>query len=408
MTTQSHTHQRQPLLIFILGMLAMLTPLAIDMYLPSLPTIASQLNATAGSVQLTLTAYTLGFAVGQLFHGPAADSFGRKPIIIIGTLLCALASLACTQLSNIDGFIAARLIQGFAGAASGVVINALLRDLFHKDDFSRMMSMVVLIMTVAPLVAPLLGGYLLGWFDWHAIFWVLTIAAVICSLMVACFIPETLAPEKRQPFNVRSTLGNFSVLLRQRQVLGYMLSGAFSFAGMFTFLTAGSFVYIDLNGVDPQHFGYYFGLNILCLIIITSLNGRFVKRKGSNFMMKTGLWIQFSMGVWLVLGGLLGLGFWALVSGVALFVGAISIVGSNAMAAILEEFPHIAGTASSMAGTLRFGTGAVVGSLVAFMPSGTIWPMVGTMAACAVISIGCYYGMAVRGAAPEKVSSSQV
>ncbi|MGL4545286.1 MAG: MFS transporter, partial [Plesiomonas sp.] len=110
-------------------MLAMLTPLAIDMYLPSLPTIASQLNATAGSVQLTLTAYTLGFAVGQLFHGPAADSFGRKPIIIIGTLLFALASLACTQLSNIDGFIAARLIQGFAGAASGVVINALLRDL---------------------------------------------------------------------------------------------------------------------------------------------------------------------------------------------------------------------------------------------------------------------------------------
>lgn len=396
MTTHPQ-HAHHPLLIFILGMLAMLTPLAIDMYLPSLPTIAADLNVPAGSVQMTLTAYTLGFAVGQLFHGPAADSFGRKPVIILGTLLFALTSLMCTQLTSIDWFIATRLVQGFAGAASGVVINALLRDLFHKDDFSRMMSMVVLIMTVAPLLAPMLGGYLLVWFDWHAIFWVLTIAAVICSLLVWSFIPETLTEDKKQPFKLRSTLGNFSALLRQRQVLGYMLSGAFSFAGMFTFLTAGSFVYIDLHGVDPQHFGYYFGLNILCLIVITSINGRFVKRKGANFMMKVGLWIQLVMGVWLVAGGLLGLGFWALVSGVAVFVGAISIVGSNAMASILEEFPHMAGTASSVTGTLRFGTGAIIGSAVAAMPSGTIWPMVGTMAACALVSIACYYGMAVRG-----------
>lgn len=214
MTTHPQ-HAHHPLLIFILGMLAMLTPLAIDMYLPSLPTIAADLNVPAGSVQMTLTAYTLGFAVGQLFHGPAADSFGRKPVIILGTLLFAVASLMCTQLTSIDWFIATRLVQGFAGAASGVVINALLRDLFHKDDFSRMMSMVVLIMTVAPLLAPMLGGYLLVWFDWHAIFWVLTIAAVICSLLVWSFIPETLTEDKKQPFKLRSTLGNFSALLRQ-------------------------------------------------------------------------------------------------------------------------------------------------------------------------------------------------
>ncbi len=182
--------------------------------------------------------------------------------------------------------------------------------------------------------------------------------------MIFVFIDETLPVERRQKFHVRTTLGNFASLFRHKRVLSYMLASGFSFAGMFSFLSAGPFVYIELNHVSPQHFGYYFALNIVFLFVMTIINSRFVRRVGALNMFRAGLWIQFVMAIWLVLSALLGVGFWALVVGVAAFVGCVSMVSSNAMAVILDEFPHMAGTASSLAGTFRFGIGAIVGALL--------------------------------------------
>ena len=190
------------------------------------------------------------------------------------------------------------------------------------------------------------------------------IAALLASVMIFVFIDETLPVERRQKFHVRTTLGNFASLFRHKRVLSYMLASGFSFAGMFSFLSAGPFVYIELNHVSPQHFGYYFALNIVFLFVMTIINSRFVRRVGALNMFRAGLWIQFVMAIWLVLSALLGVGFWALVVGVAAFVGCVSMVSSNAMAVILDEFPHMAGTASSLAGTFRFGIGAIVGALL--------------------------------------------
>ena len=251
-----------------------------------------------------------------------------------------------------------------AAAAASVVINALMRDVYPKEEFSRMMSFVMLVTTIAPLVAPMVGGAVLVWFSWHAIFWIPAIAALLASVMIFVFIDETLPVERRQKFHVRTTLGNFASLFRHKRVLSYMLASGFSFAGMFSFLSAGPFVYIELNHVSPQHFGYYFALNIVFLFVMTIINSRFVRRVGALNMFRAGLWIQFVMAIWLVLSALLGVGFWALVVGVAAFVGCVSMVSSNAMAVILDEFPHMAGTASSLAGTFRFGIGAIVGALL--------------------------------------------
>jgi len=386
-TTRQHSSLR---IVFILGLLAMLMPLSIDMYLPALPVIAQQFGVPAGSAQMTLSTYILGFALGQLLYGPMADSIGRKPVILGGTLIFAAAASACALAQSIDQLITLRFFHGLAAAAASVVINALMRDIYPKEEFSRMMSFVMLVTTVAPLLAPMIGGAVLVWLSWHAIFWILAIAALLASLMIFFFISETLPVERRQPFHIRTTLGNFATLFRHKRVLSYMLASGFSFAGMFSFLSAGPFVYIELNHVLPQNFGYYFALNIVFLFIMTIINGRFVRRVGALRMFRAGLWIQFVMALWMVLSAAFDVGFWALVVGVAAFVGCVSLVASNAMAVILDEFPHMAGTASSLAGTFRFGIGAIVGALLSLATFNSAWPMIWSIAFCATSSILFY------------------
>ncbi len=394
MTTRPHSSFS---IVFILGLLAMLMPLSIDMYLPALPVIAEQFGVPAGSAQMTLSTYILGFALGQLLYGPMADSLGRKPVVLGGTLVFAGAAAACAMAQSIDHLIVMRFFHGLAAAAASVVINALMRDIYPKEEFSRMMSFVMLVTTVAPLVAPMVGGAVLVWFSWHAIFWLLALAALLASAMIFFFIKETLPAEHRQKFHIRTTLGNFASLFRHKRVLSYMLASGFSFAGMFSFLSAGPFVYIELNHVSPQHFGYYFALNVVFIFVLTMINSRFVRRVGALNMFRIGLWIQFVMAVWMVVTAFFDVGFWTLVIGIAAFVGCISIVSSNAMAVILDEFPHMAGTASSLAGTFRFGIGAIVGALLSLATFTTAWPMLWSIALCAACSIlFCLYASRPR------------
>ena len=394
MTTRPHSSFS---IVFILGLLAMLMPLSIDMYLPALPVIAEQFGVPAGSAQMTLSTYILGFALGQLLYGPMADSLGRKPVVLGGTLVFAAAAAACAMAQSIDHLIVMRFFHGLAAAAASVVINALMRDIYPKEEFSRMMSFVMLVTTVAPLVAPMVGGAVLVWFSWHAIFWILALAALLASAMIFFFIKETLPAEHRQKFHIRTTLGNFASLFRHKRVLSYMLASGFSFAGMFSFLSAGPFVYIELNHVSPQHFGYYFALNVVFIFVLTMINSRFVRRVGALNMFRIGLWIQFVMAVWMVVTAFFDVGFWTLVIGIAAFVGCISIVSSNAMAVILDEFPHMAGTASSLAGTFRFGIGAIVGALLSLATFTTAWPMLWSIALCATCSIlFCLYASRPR------------
>ena len=374
-------------LVVILGLLAMLMPLSIDMYLPALPQIAREFAVSAGSVQMTLNAYILGFALGQLVYGPLADSFGRKPVIAAGTLIFAIAAAACALAQTIDQLITLRFLHGLSAAAGSVVISALMRDSYSKEEFSRMMSFVMLVTTIAPLLAPIVGGWMLLIWSWHAIFWTISAAAVVTTLLVVTQIKETLPKDKRQPFSLRTTLRNFLSLFRHKRVFSYMLASGFSFAGLFSFLNVGPFVYIELNHISPQDFGYYFALNVVFLFLMTLLNSRCVRRFGPLVMFRFGLLIQFSMGVWLVVVSALNLGFIPLVFGVAMFIGCVAMVSSNAMAVILEEFPHMAGTASSLAGTLRFGVGALAGALLSTMTFTSAWPMVSAIFICATTSI---------------------
>ncbi|WP_373777517.1 Bcr/CflA family multidrug efflux MFS transporter [Glaesserella sp.] len=384
------------LLVLILGLLSMLPPLAIDMYLPSFLNIASDLAVSQEKVQTTLAIFTIGFAGGQLLWGPIADSFGRKPIILIGIIGGAVSSYFLTTVADINSFYLLRLIQGLFGAAPAVVVGALVRDMFDRNQFARFMSTMMIITMLAPLVAPIVGGYLAKWFHWHSIFYVLMAMGMLCAVLVATYVPETLKPENKVPLNFGKVLKNFAALISHKATLGYVSVGGLSFAGMFCFLTSGSIIYIGIYGVSIEHFGYFFVMNISIMIVMTFINGRLISKIGSEKMLRFGLSIQLLAGLWLIICGIFQLGLWPMAIAVAVFIGINPTIGSNASAAILDRYPQMAGTANAVAGTARFGIGSLIGLVLSHIPLVTERPMVFAMATCVITSCIAYYFLSCK------------
>ena len=384
------------LFILILGLLSMLTPLAIDMYLPSFGDIAQDLSVPKERIQTTLALFTLGFAFGMLLWGPLSDSFGRKLMILIGVLVAAFIALMLTQVDNIIHFYFLRFLQGFFGSAPAVVAGALLRDLFNKEAFSKMMSMVMMVTMIAPLVAPILGGYLADQFHWHSIFYLLSGLGFLSAFLVGFRIPESLPKERRIPLDLMGVLRNYRAVGTNKRVLGYIFTNAFSYSGMFCFLTSGSLVYTGVYGVAPKNFGYFFILNIGVMMVATFLSGRLVGKLGTERILRIGLLIQLIAGLWLALCALFHWGLWPVAFGVALYVGMVSVVSSNANAAVLELFPRTAGTANSLIGMFRFAIGAVIGAILALFSAETEMPMLFAIALNILVAIVFYISLVRR------------
>jgi len=367
--------QASLLLFILLGAISGLTPLAVDMYLPAIPSIARDLAASTEAVQLTVSTFLAGFALGQLFYGPLADSLGRKPVILFGIGLFVLASLGCALASSLPALLTFRLLQAAGGAAGAVVVNALLRDLFRDEEFVRALTLVILTMTLAPLIAPLVGGLLVQ-SGWRVIFLLLMLLGALLWLALAWRIPETLKPELRQSLNLRSIFHNYGRVLVHKRAMGSLLAGTFASAGMFAFISGSPYVYIDYFGVPAQHYGWLFGLNVLLLMAMTWVNGRLVKRVGLLRMLRLGLLLATFAGIAMVCNAATGWGgLWGIVVPVVLYVGQMGLIGANATSHALSFFPANAGTASALAGTLRFGAGALAGVAVNMMPATSPLPM---------------------------------
>ena len=379
-------------LIPFLALLSALTPLAVDMYLPAMPSIASDFNVSIEIIQTTLSTYLLGFAIGQLFYGPLADSYGRKPVLICGLITYLIASIGIVYGDSIEQFKWLRLLQAIGGGAASVVVSSLLRDLFSGSLFSKMMSYVVLSMTLAPLVAPLIGAQLLVWFSWHSIFVLLAIITVLCIVVSAIGIKETLPKERRVVFNLPQVFRNYWLILRDRKVLGLMLCGAFNVSGMFAFLTASTFVYIDYFGIDVQSYGYLFACNILGMMVVTWMNAKIVMRYGYQQILRAGIIISAVISVlfW-VINANLTFGLVGLVISTVAYISLISLIGSNVMTGVLAEFPHIAGTASALSATIRFGFGAISGLVISILHDGTPLPMIMVISGCGILSFLSYF-----------------
>ena len=280
------------MLLVILGLLSALTPFAIDMYLPSIPAIAVDLDSPVALVQLSVTVYLGVFAVAQLVLGPLSDVYGRRAIIGLGLAVFLLADIGCALATSMPVMLLARAVQAIGGAAVAVTVPALVRDLFERDDYARVMGLVMLVMALAPLLAPSVGGLIILYASWRWVFAALLVITLLAGLVFFSSVPETLPAERRHPLRLRHVLGNYRLLLGHAPALGYLLTGAASFGGMMVFIVTSSDVYIDLYGVPAAWFGPLFGINIMAAMLFSFFNARLVPRFGAERMLRFGLTVQ--------------------------------------------------------------------------------------------------------------------
>jgi MFS transporter, DHA1 family, multidrug resistance protein len=396
MTVQTLARPSTVRLTLILGILTAFGPLSIDMYLPGLPAIAREFDAGTAA-QLTLSLFFAGLAIGQALYGPIADRVGRRWPLLVGCALYAVASAACALAASIESLVILRFVQAIGACAGMVIARSVVRDLFDARESARMYSFLMLVMGLAPITAPLIGGQMLTVFGWRAIFWLLSGFGLLCVALVAHGLPESLPTERRVRAGLGQALKVYAGLLADRQFLGYALAGGLAFAGMFTYISGSPFVFIELYGVAPQQYGWLFGVNALGLVLASQINRRLVARYQAETLLAAALATCALAGVVLAVitatgfGGLPGLL-------VPLFVciAGLGLVGPNSAAAAMAPYGRAAGSASALLGTIQFVVGAVAGTLVGVLNNGTALPMAGIIAVCQIAGLIALKGLVLR------------
>ncbi len=370
--------------VLVLGGLVALGPLSVDMYLPALPAIALDLAASYAQVQQSLSTFVLGLAAGQLVSGPLSDRVGRRPVLALGLILYAAASGALALVSDVPQLVGLRLLQALGGAAGVVLARAIVRDLYEGIEAARALAFVMLVTGMAPLVAPLIGGYLLLLAGWRAIFWLLAAFGVLILLAARLVLPET----RRRGATTPALVSSFLASLADRATLGFMLAGGFAFAGMFAYIAATPFVYIELFGVSPQRYGLLFGLNVIGIMTGSFASARLVSHLGVRRVLGLGTMVMAIAGLALmIITGLDVGGLAAIVVALFFYVGMMGLVGANAVAGALDRFPAIAGSVSALLGATQFGFGALAGAVVGLLHDGTAAPMGLVIGTCGIAAL---------------------
>jgi DHA1 family bicyclomycin/chloramphenicol resistance-like MFS transporter len=363
-------------LIVVLGSLIALGPLTIDMYLPAFPELARDLGTSDAAVQLTLTGMLAGLAFGQLLIGPLSDAFGRRRPLLAGLVVHALASVLCALAPNVWVLSGVRVLQGFAGAAVSVVALATVRDLFSGVAVARTMSRLMLVIGLAPIIAPSIGGFVLKLTDWRGIFVLLGAAAVVLVVVAVVGLRETLPPERRRSPRVRATLRTYRSLFADRTFIALVLMGGLMFASLFVYVSGASFVLQGAFGLSEQEFGVVFGLNAATLTVFSQINSGLLRRFGPVDVLTAAILLATGSSTLLLLAGLTGVaGLAGVLVPLALVLAAAGLSMPNLPALALDRHGEAAGTASAMLGCVQFGVGAVVAPLVGAFGSTTAVPM---------------------------------
>ncbi|HEY0836776.1 MAG TPA: Bcr/CflA family multidrug efflux MFS transporter [Azospirillum sp.] len=378
---QLHAPQHRPAvdtrwLAIVLSTMMAFGPLAIDMYLPALPAIGRDLAAAPAAVQMSLSGFFLGFGIGQLVWGPLGDRVGRRGPIAAGIALFVVGSVGCALAGDASHLAMWRFVQAFGSCAAPVLARAMVRDLYPQDQAARMLSLMMLIMSVAPMAAPLVGGQVLTHFGWRAIFVGLAGFGVLAA-MALFTIPESLPASRRSGAGIPTMLLGYVRLLGNRRYLAYALSGAFFFGGMFAYIAGTPFVYIEYYGVPAELYGLLFGLNVVGMMIFNIVNRRLVLKAGSDRVLRAGALAGAVFAVVLAVTGATGtLGLVGIVVPLFAYLSMTGLIAANAMAGAMSVNPAMAGAASGLAGTLQFGVGALASAMIGWFADGSPAPMV--------------------------------
>ncbi|MDT3734760.1 MAG: multidrug effflux MFS transporter [Denitratisoma sp.] len=387
-------------LAILLTTLVALGPLSTDLYLPALPTLAQSFATDAARVQLTLSVFLAGFAVAQLFYGPLSDRYGRRPVMLFGLALYLVASLACMLAPSIDTLILARFFQALGACAGPVLGRAIVRDVYGPVQAARVLAYISGAMAIAPMIGPLLGGWLTVWFGWRANFAVLSLFSALQVAATFLLLGESNAHRDPGATRPRQILGNFSELLSARLYLGYLLCFSFSYAALFSFISGSSFVLIELYGLSPQWYGASFGFVVTGYISGTMASGRLTLRLGPPRMVLMGAFLGTAAGTLMAALALLEVhSVWAILLPMFAFMVATGLVMPNAIGGALAPYPKMAGSASALMGFVQMSLSAGVGIAVGHAYAGTAIPMAGAIALCGWMVLWSYF-LLVRRSVP--------
>jgi DHA1 family bicyclomycin/chloramphenicol resistance-like MFS transporter len=381
------TGARRLELIVMLGALTAFGALSIDMYLPALPTIAREFGVPIGSAEHTLTTFFLGFAFGQAGFGPLADRFGRKPPLYAGLALYCVMCLACALSSNVEMLMTARAFQAIGACAGGVVARACVRDIFGPDETPRIFAYMMLVLSVAPLIAPFLGGYFLLWASWRAIFWFQCAVGSIVAVAIAIRLPETHGGAHR-PLHPAILIVDYARILRDRSFVAYALSGAISNASLYAYLTGAAHVFIDIYRVAPQRFGFFFAINAAGLIGMAQIAARLARRHAPEaILLRAQMLHPVAGGVMIAValtgfGGVYGIG-----AALFLFMSLNGIMGPMSAGAAMRHYAVNAGMASALLGSLQFVAGFGASLVMGAFNAATPLPLAAVMTASATLGL---------------------
>ena len=373
-------------LLLLLAAFVALGPLSTDMYLPALPEMITFFGTSLSRVQLTISAYLLGFSLFHLACGPLSDRFGRKPILLLGMLIFCLASIGCALVTNIEQLIFWRFMQGVGACTGPTLGRAMVRDIYGPVKAAKALATMAAIMALAPAIAPIIGGWMLTFLPWPSIFWFLCVYALLAMLCLGLLLPESLP--QRQSLRPARILLNYLELLRNRHYCWQILGGASIYAGAFAFVSGSSFVLIDFMSIPPSQFGFWFAFNVLGYIA----GNIFVARYGSHYSRQQLVIMGSSLGL---LAGLVMLLFCLagvynplmIVVPMAAYTGGVGIAIPNAMAQALAPFPHMGGTASALLGFTQMALASAAGLVVGLLLGDNPLPMVLVITTCGAFSL---------------------
>lgn len=370
--------------LLILGLLSAFGPLAIDMYLPGFPTLARVFDTDVGHVQMSLTAYFIGLALGQLVYGPLADRFGRRPPLLFGVGLFLLASIACAYAPSLDGLILARFFQALGGCAGMVISRAVVRDLCDSVAAAKAFSQLMLIVGLAPILAPVVGGILLESFGWRSLFLSLVLFSALAGLGVGCWLPETV-PLDQPRLQLSKTFHAYRMLLADRLFMTQVLTGGLAVAGMFAYIAGSPYVFIELYGIAPEHYGWLFGSNSAGFMLASQINVRLLKYRSPATLMRGGC-VAYCLCCLVLLLTAWGrpASLWPMLIPLFTAMACLGCILPNAAACAMSSQQRYAGSASALMGSVHFTVAATASYAVTALHDASAVPMALVITVCSV------------------------
>ncbi|MFV9473045.1 multidrug effflux MFS transporter [Advenella sp. RU8] len=379
-----------PFWLILMALITALGPITIDMYLPTFPVIAKDLQVSPNQIELTVSSYLLGLSLAQLFIGPVTDRYGRKKPLLFGLGLYLLATIGCAFSTSFEMLLVARTIQAFGAAACIVIPRAVIRDHYNTQDAAHALSLLMLIMGLAPVLAPVAGSFLGPIVGWRGLFAIMLVVALLLIALCLAKLEESLKPEKAVKLSAKTISGNYFGLLCHRNFMAFALSGGLGMAGLFAFIASSPTIFITQFGISPENFGFFFGLNAAGLIMGSQVSVRMLRKHASLKVLKVALLlglISCTTGLLLTLTNLINLPLFV----ICMFClsACLGVINPNATALALKEQGARLGVASALMGCMQFLFGTLTSSLVSSWQTGTALPLFTSLFVCIGISFIC-------------------